>query len=149
MGSWTPPPVGMRRSARCWWKTGLVFGTSLKPALPSDTSIIRNGVLVQGISDSREIKVLNRYMRWPVGGDIDYPRHAQVIARELNLEGGKSVTSPAVKYDIHNDGELKGADVKKYRSLTMTTAYLSMDRYDIQHAAKELATEMKMKGWSD
>ena len=25
----------------------------------------------------------------------------------------------------------------------MTAAYLSMDRYDIQHAAKELATEMK------
>ena len=64
-------------------------------------------------------------MRWPVGGDIEYetgPRHAQVIARELNLEGGKSVTSPIVKYDVHNDGELKGADVKKYRSLTMTAA---------------------------
>ena len=56
-------------------------------------------------------------MRWPVGGDIEYeadPRHAQVIARELNLEGGKSVTSPIVKYDLHNDGELRGADVKKY-----------------------------------
>ena len=53
------------------------------------------------------------------------------------------MTSPIVKYDVHNDGELKGADVKKYRSLTMTAAYLSMDRYDIQHTAKELATEMK------
>ena len=54
------------------------------------------------------------------------------------------MTSPIVKYDVHNDGELKGADVKKYRSLTMTAAYLSMDRYDIQHTAKELATEMKI-----
>ena len=70
-------------------------------------------------------------------------RHAQVIAKELNLEGGKSVTSPIVKYDVHNDGELKGADVKIFRSLTMRGAYLAMDRYDIQHATKELATEMQ------
>ena len=53
------------------------------------------------------------------------------------------MTSPIVKYDLHNDGELKGADVRKYRSLAMTAVYLSMDRYDIQHAAKELATETK------
>ena len=49
-------------------------------------------------------------MRWPEGGDPEYdadPRHAQVIAKELNLEGGKSVTRPLVKYDIHNDGELQ------------------------------------------
>ena len=97
-------------------------------------------------TDQREIKVLNRYMRWSENGDLEYeadPRHAQVIARELNLTGGNSVTSPIVKYDLHNDGELKGADVKKFRSLTMTGAYLGSDRYDIQHATKELATEMK------
>ena len=37
-------------------------------------------------------KVLNRYMRWPVGGGIEYeadPRHAQVIAKEFYLEGGQ------------------------------------------------------------
>ena len=81
-------------------------------------------------------------MKWPVEGDIEYeadPRHAQVIAREFSFEGGKSVTSPIVKYDLHNDGELKGADVKRYRSLTMTAAYLAMDRHDIQHTAKELS----------
>ena len=49
------------------------------------------------------------------------------------------MTSPIVKYDLHNDGELKGADVKRYRSLTMTAAYLAMDRHDIQHTAKELS----------
>ena len=34
-------------------------------------------------TDQREIKVLNRYMRWSEGGDPEYeadPRHAQVIA---------------------------------------------------------------------
>ena len=94
-------------------------------------------------------------MRWPEGGDLEYeadPRHAQVIAKEFNLKGGRFVISPIVKYDIHNDGELKGADVKKFKSLTMTVAYFAMDRCDIQHTAKELATETKirrMKGWSD
>ena len=52
-------------------------------------------------------------------------------------------STPIVNFDFHNDGELNGADVKKFRSLTMTAAYLAMDRYDIQHTAKQLATEMK------
>ena len=106
----------------------------------------KKGRLGPRSSDSREIKVLNRYVRWPEGGNPEYeadPRHAQILARELNLEGGKSVTTPIVKYDVHNDGELKGADVKKFRSLTMRGAYLVQDRYDIQHATKSFATEMK------
>ena len=54
----------------------------------------KKGRLGPRSTDQREIKVLNRYMRWSEGGDPEYeadPRHAQVIAKELNLEGGKSV----------------------------------------------------------
>ena len=82
----------------------------------------KKGRLGPRSTDSREIKVLNRYMRWPVEGDPEYeadPRHAQVIAKGLNLEGGMSVTSPIVKYDVHNDGELKGRMLNNSRSLTM------------------------------
>ena len=46
-----------------------------------------------------------------------------------------------MKYDLHNDGELKGAD--RFRSLTMRGSYLGHDRYDIQNAIKEFATGMK------
>ena len=66
----------------------------------------KKGRLGPRSSDSREIKVLNRYMRWPEGGNPEYeadPRHAQILAKELNLEGGKSVTTPIVKYDIPNE----------------------------------------------
>ena len=41
-----------------------------------------------------------------------------------------------------NDGELKGALVTTFRSLTVRGAYLAQDRYDLQHATKELATEI-------
>ena len=88
--------------------------------------------------DTREIRVLNRYIRWSMGGDPEYeadPRHAQILIKSLNLENGKEVTSPIVKRDVHNDGELPSAQVTTYRSLTMRGAYLAQDRYDIQHTS--------------
>ena len=53
------------------------------------------------------------------------------------------MTSLVVKRDLHNDGKLKGESVRTFRSLTMRGSYLEQDRYDLQHAIKELATEMK------
>ena len=96
--------------------------------------------------DTREIRVLNRYIRWPVHGDPEYeadPRHAQLIIESLELNQSKEVNSPIVKRDTNNDGELDSALVTTFRSLTMRGAYLAQDRYDLQHATKELATEMK------
>ena len=60
------------------------------------------------------------------------------------------MTSPIVKRDLHNDGELPSAQVTTYRSLTMRGTYLAQGRHDIQHTTKELATEMKTptnEGW--
>ena len=61
----------------------------------------------------------------------------------MGLVSGATVTSPIVKRDLHNDGELKGTDVRTSRSLAMRGSYLGHDRYDIQNAIKELATGMK------
>ena len=86
--------------------------------------------------DTREIRVLNRYIRWPQGGDPEYeadPRHAQLILKSLELEQSKEVNSPIVKRDMLNDGELLSALVTIYRSLTMRGAYLAQGRYDLQH----------------
>ena len=49
---------------------------------------------------TREIRVLNRYIRWPVHGDPEYeadPRHAQLIISDLELNQSKEVNSPIVK----------------------------------------------------
>ena len=97
-------------------------------------------------TDTRECRVLNRYIRWPEGSDPEYeadPRHAQIIAKQLGLEKSSTVTSPIVQYDLKNEKELQAEMVSPYRSLTMRGAYLAQDRYDIQYATKELATEMK------
>ena len=104
--------------------------------------------------DTREISVLNRYIRWPVHGDPEYeadPRHAQLIIESLELNQSKEVNSPIGKRDVNNDGELDSALVTTFRSLTMRGSYLAHDRYDLQHAVKELATEMKTstnEGWT-
>ena len=61
------------------------------------------------------------------------------------------MNSPIVKRDISNNGELRSALVTTFRSLTMRGAYLAQDRYDLQHATKELATGMKTptdEGWT-
>ena len=95
--------------------------------------------------DSRECRVLNRYIRWPEGRDPEYeadPRHAQLISKTLGLSS-KEVTSPVVKRDLRNDGELKGEAIRTFRSVAMRGSYLGQDRYDLQLATKELATGMK------
>ena len=46
-----------------------------------------------------------------------------------------------MKRDLHNDAELKGDAVRTFRSLTMRGSYLGQDRYDLQFAIKELASE--------
>ena len=46
--------------------------------------------------DSRECRVLNRYICWPEGKEPEYeadPRHAQLISRTLGFEGGKDTTT--------------------------------------------------------
>ena len=104
------------------------------------------GRLGPRVTDTREIRVLNRYIRWPASGDPEYeadPRHAQLVLKTPELEGSKEVSCPIVKRDMTNDGVLPSAQVTTYRSLTMRGAYLAQDRYDIQHTTKELATEMK------
>ena len=51
-------------------------------------------------NDAREVRVLNRYIRWPAGGDPEYeadPGHAQLILKSLGLEQAKDVNSPRYK----------------------------------------------------
>ena len=54
------------------------------------------------------------------------------------------MTSPIVKRDVHNDGELPSAQVTTYRSLTMRGAYLAQGRYDIQPTEMKTSTNEGM-----
>ena len=103
--------------------------------------------------DDKEIKILNRYIQWRTDTSpprIEYdadPRHAELIARSLSLEGAKSVGTPMVKkkatdYEVVSP-KLGTEGATLYRSLTMRAAYLGQDRADIQVAVKELARNMK------
>ena len=60
-------------------------------------------VLGAGRDDPKEVRILNRYVRWNSDGErswIEYapdPRHAELIVKSLNLESAKGVTTPPVK----------------------------------------------------
>ena len=116
---------------------------------------IKTEVLGDGKGETREIRVLNRIIRWETDG-ISYepdPRHAEIIAKEMGVDGTKGVVSPSIKESIDDeetpakgtpDGgspyegvELQGAEATKYRAIIARGNFLSIDRPDIQYAVKE------------
>ena len=68
-----------------------------------------------------------------------------MILREAGLTSlSKSVTSPGVEESDSDERDLLPYDeAKRYRSLIMRAAYLSLDRPDLQFATKEAARTMQ------
>ena len=68
-----------------------------------------------------------------------------MILREAGLTSlSKSVTSPGVKESDSDERDLLPHDeAKRYRSLIMRSAYLSLARPDLQFATKEAARTMQ------
>ena len=57
-----------------------------------------SGRLGPGPKDDKEVKVLNRAVRW-TAQEVEYgadPRHVDQIIRDLELPGAKSVTTPGL-----------------------------------------------------
>ena len=60
-------------------------------------------ILGAGRDDAKEVRILNRYVRWKSDGGKNWmeyepdPRHAELIVKSLNLESAKGVTTPSVK----------------------------------------------------
>ena len=95
----------------------------------------------------KEINILGRMIRlreWGYSYEAD-PKHCAVILREAGLTSlSKSVTSPGVKESDSDERDLLPYDeAKRYRSLIMRAAYLSLDRPDLQFATKEAARTMQ------
>ena len=112
----------------------------------------------------QEIRVLNRVISWTADG-VTYeadPRHAEILIRELQLEGSKSVTTPGAREEVgkasvvvvddagkivnlaneSSGPDLSKADATKYRGLAARANYLAQDRLDVQFAVKEIARRM-------
>ena len=105
----------------------------------------------------REIRILNRIFSW--GGDgITYepdPRHAELIVRELGLDGAKGVATPVVTESTEGaaeralEEELDGGEATRFRSLCARINYLALDRADLQYAAKNVSRHMSRPVGSD
>ena len=102
----------------------------------------------------QEVRVLNRVISWLDDGSSyePDPRHAEMVVQELGLAGSKGVTTPGSRDDVAAMEKLNGpedapcylgaADATRYRALCARLNYLSLDRADIQFAAKEASRRM-------
>ena len=110
----------------------------------------------------KEVRILNRIVRW-TSTSIEYEpdqRHAEMVVKELGLEGAKPLSTPGVQGPT---GAPKGGDTEaerrfeqadkdtaggnpvqssKYRAIAARLNYLAQDRPDIQFAVKCIAKHM-------
>ena len=122
----------------------------------------------------QEVRILNRVISWNeecLSYEADQ-RHAEIMIRELGLEGAKAVTTPGSRDDAgrspltskeiggpaldDEDPESRGPllspeDATAYRALVARGNYLAQDRVEIQYAVKEAALRMatpREEDWS-
>ena len=94
--------------------------------------------------DLREIKVLNRILRWTSEG-ITYeadPRLVEQLIKEFPPTGAP-VKTAGLKSIFEGDGspaewELEGSEVRQFRGGAARANYLAQDRPDICYPTKEL-----------
>lgn len=99
---------------------------------------------------SQEIRVLNRIIRWTPSG-VEYEpdqRHAEVLIQAMGMLGAKPVATPGVTESQtevstrEKSRPLTGEEASSYRAMAARLNYLSLDRADLQFAAKEISKPM-------
>ena len=104
------------------------------------------------MGDDKEVTILNRTLRH-VGDGLEYhadEKHEAEIRADYGIGiDSKSLESPAEKKDLQegfdedvDDPVLEKSDGRKYRATAARANYLSIDRMDIQDAAKEACRQM-------
>ena len=86
--------------------------------------------------DDKEVKILNRLVRWTEKGS-EYegdPRQVEQVVVNLGLEGAKTVGTPGVKADRMQH--------EAYSAFSARCNFVSMDRPEVQFASKELCRWM-------
>ena len=123
--------------------------SEVERAMSDHLTIKVRAVLGAGRDDAKEVRILNRYVRWNSDGGrnwIEYepdPRHAELIVKLLNLDSAKGVTTPSVKKRCVDDISTTERIARQYRSVVMRAAHLSQDRPDLSYSTKELARDMQ------
>ena len=127
--------------------------SEVERVMSSHYTIKVRAVFGAGRDDSKEVRILNRHVRWNSYGErswIEYEpdaRHAELIVKSLNLESAKGVTTPSVKKRLEEvlatSPQLDALRTRQYRSVVMRAAYLSQDRPDLSYSTKELARDMQ------
>jgi len=111
------------------------------------------GVLGGGRDDLRELRVLNRVLRWESWG-IAYeadPRHAELLVQALG-DRAQPRTSPGIKGSSGADINLEPLPwdtMRLFRACAARANYLGMDRVDVAFSANELCRRMSSPTWSD
>ena len=118
----------------------------LEKQIAAQFEIKIRGRLGQREGCDREIKILNRIVRWTASG-ITYeadPQHAQLLLRELKLDKAAGRTSPGTKEENEEkDGQLLSpSEATRFGGLAARANYLAQDRADIAFASKELCRRM-------
>ena len=101
------------------------------------------GVSGSGKRDVREMEILGRNMRWTREG-LEY--EASEKKRQALLEGlGLSQESKMVKLEEigreEDEEMLEGTEKTRFRSFAATLKYMSLDKSDVQDAAKEMCAD--------
>ena len=107
------------------------------------------GVFCTGKRDVCEIEILGSSLRW-TKEMLEYEaskRHHQALPQGMGLrKESEMVSSPTVMREEMGQEEyeesLEGAEKTRFRSLAATLNYMSLDRSDVQYAAKEMCAKM-------
>ena len=108
----------------------------------------KGGRLGPAPTDTKELTVLNRVLRWTADG-IEYeadPRQGERLVEGLGLDSGcKATATPGLKPLIEKlvDDKVLSAEAHSvFRALAARANYLAQDRPDLQYSAKEVCRFM-------
>jgi hypothetical protein len=125
---------------------------SVKASMHARFLLKELGRLGGGVGELKELRVLNRVIRWTPGG-LKYeadPRHAEIMVRGV-AGAEKALSAPgAASKEFEGPGsagELPPAELPErvarlFRSFAARANYLALDRPDISQATKELCRRM-------
>ncbi len=111
------------------------------------------GRLGGGQGELKELRVLNRVIRWTPAGlryEAD-PRHAEILVRGV-AGAERALSAPGTHskdFEDPSEPELPDSVARMFRSFAARANYLAMDRPDLSQATKELCRRMSAPRASD
>ena len=98
-------------------------------AMSGHYTIKVRAVLGADRDDAKEVRILNRYVRWNSDGErswIEYEPDAELIVKSLKLESAKEVTTPSVKKKLEEElaisPQLDALQTRQHRAVEMRAA---------------------------